>query len=308
MKKIINLLITILLLPSIAFAWSTGWQGQGTTGFSNLSSSGSSSYGGSVYNFYNNAPVTNGLGSMVYFDDENVFPASAVTLGTLSYLKNTGSTIPAAGDHGVAMLGWSEDTVNGKFNLIGTEGRAQGHSATSGQFIEGVNGDAIWQDSVSGNSTTFAGSVFGGLFQTYIYAFDGSTARNQGTYYGAFIGTGVGGSVGYGLLVSPQGGGTSATVGVGEAIGAANYITLQVGYNSDPTTSAGGIGFGTSLDTLLYRNAASSLFTNGLFTANTIALTTDAHTGAALCTMPTTKVIGYCTTTPTSGLCTCATI
>lgn len=64
----------------------------------------------------------------------------------------------------------------------------------------------------------------------------------------------------YGIQVLTQ---TAGTNNYGIAVGAASTQTLWLNYNADPTTAAGGIGFGASRDTNLYRAGVGVLRTDG---------------------------------------------
>lgn len=203
------------------------------------------------------APTTT-IDGLIFANYQYAIGANDLPHPILGYLKNTGSTVGIVG-HGVGGLFWSEDNVSGAQNMIGAEGRVDGHSGTANLLYEGVNADVIWTDPVSGNSTTFAGSVIGFLTQTYVYNFNGSTPRNQGTSYGGYLGNGVGALIGYGLFAQGQ---TGATAGVSAAIGAGNYKTLQVGSDTDGTTLTQGISFGVSNDTDLYRAGVNYLKTD----------------------------------------------
>lgn len=59
----------------------------------------------------------------------------------------------------------------------------------------------------------------------------------------------------------------SGNGGTGVALPTGGSKTLWVSSTSNPTNVAGGITFGSSSDTVLYRSAASTLRTNGAFTA-----------------------------------------
>ena len=87
----------------------------------------------------------------------------------------------------------------------------------------------------------------------------GVTIKNQGR-------TGTAAAIG--LNVHAQTG--AATINVGAQIGAASTFTLLVGSDVDSTTAAGGISFGTSKDTNLYRSAANNLKTDDTFNAPTV--------------------------------------
>ncbi len=74
----------------------------------------------------------------------------------------------------------------------------------------------------------------------------------------------TGGTIGtnYGIFVNPQNAGTS---NVGIAIGTASTQTLIIGADTNGTTANGGLAFGNSADTNLYRSAASTLQTDDSF-------------------------------------------
>jgi hypothetical protein len=66
----------------------------------------------------------------------------------------------------------------------------------------------------------------------------------------------------YGMLIDAQSGSTSGSYGL--LIGAATTATLFLSHNTDTTGPAGGIYFGVSRDTYLYRSAAKTLTTGNL--------------------------------------------
>lgn len=92
---------------------------------------------------------------------------------------------------------------------------------------------------------------------------------NQGT---------AGTSSSYGLYVAAQSG---ATTNTSAAIGEATQRTLHVSHLSNPTTASGGIFFGSSADTNLYRSAADTLKTDDSFVvgANLTVTGTTLHSG-----------------------------
>lgn len=269
----------------------------GSMVLSSIASTGSTPIGGSIFNFYGTTAITSGVGSLNYIDFETSFPSSSVTFATIAYNKNLGTNSSGAGGHGGGLLGWGEDIVGANFNLIGAEGRSQGHSGSANQY-QGLNGDAIWSDLNASNTTNFTGSVMGGVFQTYVFNHDGTTPRNQGVSYGWYVGPSFGSLIGYGGLISPQGGGNGPTYGVGLAIGSANYQTLQISNDIDPTSSSGGITFGVSNDTDLYRNASNSLKTDGKMNIGTDLLVPSikSTTGARyICIDTTGKLVSQST-------------
>jgi hypothetical protein len=71
---------------------------------------------------------------------------------------------------------------------------------------------------------------------------------------------------------------TSATGDYGIGIEAAADATLWLANSTDPTTAAGGIIFGTSQDTNLYRSAANTLRTDDSFSIGTNLTVTDSAT------------------------------
>src|SRR5690606_18654276 len=83
----------------------------------------------------------------------------------------------------------------------------------------------------------------------------------------------------YGGLVAAQ---TAGTNNYGIAIGDAGTNTLWVNNTNDSTDEAGGIVFGSSRDTNLYRNAANSLRTDDdLHVASKLQVGTDAFVGSS---------------------------
>jgi len=77
---------------------------------------------------------------------------------------------------------------------------------------------------------------------------------------------------------------TSCTNGYGVVIEGAKTNALWLASGGDTTTESGGVVFGASKDTNLYRSAADTLKTDDGFVANSLTLTTDlavAHGGTA---------------------------
>jgi hypothetical protein len=96
----------------------------------------------------------------------------------------------------------------------------------------------------------------------------GVEARNQGR---------AGMANAFGIVVEPQ---TGATNNYGVAVGAAAQSTLWLGYNTNPTTAAGGIHFGSSRDIGIYRTGVGTLSISGSLT------TTGGITPGGSLTMP----------------------
>jgi hypothetical protein len=252
------------------------------------------------------APAAAGDG-VLKADYEYAMVANDIPAALQGYFKNTGSASGGSG-HGIGNLGYSEDTTTGAQILIGNEGKVLAHSSSAINYF-GLYGDPTWQDSASGNTTTFSGGLAGGYFPRYVYNFDGVTARAQGTVYGVLIPDAVGSTTNYGLLIQPQTGG--GTTDISAAIGGADTITLWVNYDTDSTTAAKGIVFGASADTKLYRSAASTLTTDGKVTSTATsdigwAVVAGANT-ACNTTCTSACVFGFDAGTTTIVACTDAT-
>lgn len=113
----------------------------------------------------------------------------------------------------------------------------------------------------------------------------GATVYNQGNAAWA---------TSYGIKVEAQSGSTSNNTSL--AIGAATHRTLHISDNTNSTTEAGGIVFGSSADTNLYRSAASTLKTDDSFIVGT-ALTIVGNVGF----YNTTPIAKYATTGTFAG-------
>lgn len=119
------------------------------------------------------------------------------------------------------------------------------------------------------------------------------------TYKGVNVATPflTGGSIGtaYGVYISPQ---STGTTGISLAVGAGKTNTIWVSSENDPTSASGGIVFGISKDTNLYRGAANRLVTDDTFQAAAYRVgSTDGVSGSF------TTVDGK-TVTVTSGIIT----
>lgn len=160
---------------------------------------------------------------------------------------------------------------------------------------------------VSGSSSNVTIGV--GLYNTFIHRgtgtissaygqADGVHNQSTGSITTAYVMFGQaatntgGGSIGtvYGLLVEPQTAGSTANYGV--AIGDAGTNALWLNNTNNSTDEAGGIVFGLSKDTNLYRSAADTLKTDDSFVVGSdisaatasgsfLASTSDTNTGTA---------------------------
>lgn len=193
--------------------------------------------------------------------------ASDVASATYSYMKNSGSTA-SSGGHSIGSLAISEDNTASTMSVYGAEGRANWHSGNA-VTSAGLIGIGHWYDSTTGNATTFnASSINAGLItKAEIYNHDESTPRNEGSNVGMYVNSNVGGAFNFGIKVAAQ---TSGTADWGISIGKADTRTLQVNDTTDSTDSTGGIFFGASGDTKLYRSAAATLSSDGTFVASSV--------------------------------------
>jgi len=189
--------------------------------------------------------------------------ANDIIAGGLSEITNTGNATGSAG-HAIGLLGHAVDNVSALMSHYGLEGRADISAASSGSYYQtGVLGRTVWTDSTVGNSTTFAGNAIGLQGGVEIYNHDGSTPRQQGLTAGLFITNSIGGANNYGVFVNPQTGGGTANITA--RIDGSATRTLWLSGDADRTTAPYGIFYGSSADTTLYRSAASTLTTDGIF-------------------------------------------
>lgn len=200
----------------------------------------------------------------IFADYQYAIGASQVPAAITGQMTNTGSTALSGGAHGIGGLFRAFDTVNGKIPMIGLEGRVDGAGSQAIQY-QAMNVNALWTDSNAGNTTTFNGTLISAIAQRYVYNNNGSTPRLQGSLFGFYVADAVGGLLNYGIFVAAQ---TGSSVNVSCRIDSGSTYTLQLCGESDPTTAAGGITFGASADTRLYRSAASTLTTTGVMIAS----------------------------------------
>lgn len=223
----------------------------------------------SLYNLFGKVTATRttaaafGGDSAILGDYEYAIGAGEVPAAIRGYMVNTGSTALSGNAHGIGMLGWYVDTVNGKIPGIGVEGRVDAHGAQNIIYY-GVVGDTLWTDPTAGNSTVFAGSLYSVTPQRYVYNNNGTSPRAEGTLVGLIVPDCVGGAINYAILAQAQ---VGATLNVTARFDTGSLACLQVGGDVDGTAATSGIVFGSSRDTNLYRSAASVLKTDDTFQA-----------------------------------------
>lgn len=130
-------------------------------------------------------------------------------------------------------------------------------------------------------STTAITNVYGAYIKTTAsHAADAGTVNEYGLYIDNQAGSTNGTSVKFGILVIAQ---TGADNNYGVAIQPATQRTLWISSNTDSTTAAGGITFGSSADTNLYRSAANFLATDDTLhlTSATATLRLGSNTSSA---------------------------
>lgn len=149
-------------------------------------------------------------------------------------------------------------------NLVGTDAFARtvspfsatGDSACS---IIGVKGQAG-----HGAGAGTVGQIMAFVAASPTYTAGGTVTNGaQGVRVGNQGNSGYG--TAYGVRIDGQTG--SSSLNVGARIDVATQRTLWLAGDSNPTTAAGGITFGSSADTNLYRSAANILTTDDKFTA-----------------------------------------
>lgn len=135
-------------------------------------------------------------------------------------------------------------------------GRVLGSGSTAtcvgGRFQALVSGTVTVTTAIGGEFSvrdTDSATITTAMAGRFIYTHSGSTS--PGTLYG--------------ILVESM---TAGTASYGVAVQAAGTSTLWLSQDTNSTNAAGGISFGSSRDTNLYRNGADSLRTDDKFTAN----------------------------------------
>lgn len=316
MKKL--LLILLVLFPAISFAAvgiydngtyrgeassinivGTGDSFDGTKYTINVMSlSGDTSVSGEVTATRTTVAVTVPDGA-VTGDYQYAVGAADIPAGVIGYLKNTGSTAATTG-HAIGVWGHAEDTTGGKHMLIGTEGKVTAASTANANAYYGVVGFSRWY----GSGTPAVGTVVaGGYFKTENAASEGGAAKNNVNVYGFYVDNGVGGQNAFGLYVAPL---TQGTNNIGAAIGAASSYTLWLSANTDSTAAAGGITFGVSGDTNLYRGGANVLKTDDAFIAGAGLYAAGGSANKATCWKSDGVGLGYCSSVVAAdGGCTC---
>ncbi len=168
-------------------------------------------------------------------------------------------------------------TTDAQFAAVFSMDAAPGSS--SAKHYDGIS---TYASSSSNNLTTnsvinglYTGSEYNGngtVTELYgLYADPGSTYGGSGTIttsYGIGVGPAAddnGGTIQttYGIHVGSQTAGSIADYGV--AIGPADTTTLWISDTANSTTAAGGIAFGSSKDTNLFRSATNALATDDNF-------------------------------------------
>lgn len=227
-------------------------------------------------------------------------------LGTLSPINNTldfliGGTatnsakfgiLNVAGETPVASLSAGEDggmflTADGFLSTTARQNLTIGNSSTynksgnvllnpngTGRVGIGLTGPAYKLDitnteaSGRGLNITSSGNNTSGLYIT--------NTPSATIGYGANITSNGSSNMQIGLSVVASGGSTNTGISVsgteyGIRIGTGSTQTLWIADGTNPTAASGGIGFGSSLDTNLYRSAASTLKTDDAFQAQSLA-------------------------------------
>jgi hypothetical protein len=187
----------------------------------------------------------NGSGTLIIIQSDQNYTNIVRGEGTVIQYQGNGTVSNASALNGVV-----SNTGSGTITLAeGTGGRLYNLS-----------------DGSIGTGTALLGQI--------INAGTGSMGTVAGLDISSALNVG-GGSINtmYGIIVRPQ---TAATNNYGIAVGSASTQTLWVNNTSNSTTAAGGIAFGSSRDTNLYRSAANTLTTDGSLTVG------NALTGSAV--------------------------
>lgn len=177
----------------------------------------------------------------VYGDNQHALANTEVAVGTMGYLKNTGSTAMTTG-HGIGLLGLAEDTTGGKHDLYGFEGRVNGLGSAGTMY--GALGLSCWQ------GADFTGRVAIGVNGRVEITTDGSTPLAEGFassfYAPAIIGGGVGTKFslyGYNPILQRQ-----DALGTGESAGLILQNTTTGSVQLAPAIQFKGNGYVTGID------------------------------------------------------------
>lgn len=172
---------------------------------------------------------------------------------------NVGQTIKVSGDFNATaqLLTGTENTVISKSTSTNNFTFLTGLYNTVVHYGSGVVSSMYGAPNLlimyGTGSVTTASAVY-----TQIQVAQGTITNGHNLYVAAPTNAGTLTNI-YGLYIEPI---TQGTNNYGIAVGAASTNTLWLAHTTDPTTAAGGITFGTSKDTNLYRSAADTLKTD----------------------------------------------
>lgn len=199
------------------------------------------------------------------------YAGTDISTGMLGVNMNMGSAA-VSGGHQIGALGIGMDyDTNNKNQLIGVEGRIDGRATTNLGYA--VYGRIQWQDTSTGDTISKLQPYAGLVADGYILDHLGNTGRLSGTYYGLWVKNIQGGASNVSALIEGQ---TTSTTGSTMKLGKSTSNTLWVCYDQQCTTNAGGILFGSSADTQLYRSAVGTLTMNGTILASNVGIGTTA--------------------------------
>jgi hypothetical protein len=203
------------------------------------------------------------LDSAVYVTWSFANGATAVNEGIYSAVTNTGNAA-SSGGHVISILGRTYDTIANLQPMYGVEGRVDGASPSAN--YGGVFGIVNWVDSAAGNTTVRTGTLCGFTTQVGMFDYDGTTPRTTGTAIvcGIKVGQNYGGLYNYGIYIDSQ---TTGVANIGLMVYGASTFAVWLNAGADIATPAGGIAFGASADTNLYRSGANILATDDAFKA-----------------------------------------
>jgi hypothetical protein len=202
-------------------------------------------------------------------------PTGMVSSATQTTVMNSvssgsfGMTIDLAADSATAMSGWtgvgSSLIKTGAGNFTGTGSMQTGNFSLFNTGAGNVTSAIATAVNIQVQQTSTG--TFSEVRALRIRPLGGSGTGVITSATGASIewaghATRVTSSVG--LSVAAQ---SAVTTAVTAQFGASATRTLWVGSDTNPTTAAGGITFGSSADTTLYRSAAGVLTTDGTFTS-----------------------------------------
>lgn len=163
-----------------------------------------------------------------------------------------------------SMVTQTNATVNWTGGVYGFLGQAYHPGTSTGTINLAVGVFGKVQSDASAGNITQAYAVFGKI-QNNATVTTGTSFYAEQEYGASGAGTGAAITNSYGFLISARLKGSTLSVGgrIDVPTGAGSKVTLWLAGDVDPTTAPGGITFGTSRDTSLYRYTTSGVAIDG---------------------------------------------